>query len=68
MNVEFTIGAVRLRGVELCEPCTILGDAMRSEAIDPAAVIRYWVGRGGLRVDVLTDGDIVRGDRVRIGV
>lgn len=68
LNVEFTIGAVRVRGVELCEPCTILGDAMRSAAIDSAAVIRHWVGRGGLRVDVLTDGDVVRGDRVQTAV
>lgn len=68
VNVEFTIGAVRLRGVELCEPCTILGDAMLSEAVDRAAVIKHWVGRGGLRVDVLTSGEILRGDRVRTAV
>lgn len=62
VGVEFSVGAVRLRGVELCEPCTSLGDALSSETLDRAAVIKHWVGCGGLRVDVLSDGDIVRGD------
>ena len=64
VNVEFTIGAVRLRGIELCEPCATLGNALSSESLAPAAVVRWWVGRGGLRADVLTDGKIVRGARV----
>lgn len=64
LNAEFTIGIVRLRGVELCEPCMILGNTLRSESLAPASVIRHWVGRGGLRVDVLTNGEIVRGARV----
>lgn len=65
LNVEFSIGTVRLRGVELCEPCTILGNALRSESLAPASVIRHWVRRGGLRVDVLINGEIVRGARIR---
>src|SRR3954468_9247817 len=28
VNREFTIGTVRLRGVELCEPCVLLGRAL----------------------------------------
>jgi MOSC domain-containing protein YiiM len=65
VNVEFSIGTVKLRGVELCEPCTILGNNMSTKSLTPAAVIKRWVGRGGLRVDVLTSGEIVRGDRLR---
>jgi MOSC domain-containing protein YiiM len=65
LNAEFTIGTVRLRGVELCEPCSILGNNLRSESIAPASVIRHWVGRGGLRVDVLNDGEIVPGACIR---
>ncbi|WP_449284054.1 MOSC domain-containing protein [Luteimonas yanweni] len=64
VGAEFTIGTVRLLGVELCEPCLILGNALRTEPLSTAAVIKRWVGRGGLRVDVLTDGEIVRGARV----
>jgi hypothetical protein len=33
---------------------------------DVAAVIRHWLGRGGLRADVLTDGTISAGDALEI--
>ena len=61
VNNEFTIGNVRLRGVELCEPCVILGGALSSESLATHSVIKRWVGRGGLRVDVLSNGEIARG-------
>lgn len=61
VGVEFTIGTVRLRGIELCEPCILFGNSLSSEALPPAAVIRHWVRRGGLRADVLSHGVIVRG-------
>jgi MOSC domain-containing protein YiiM len=64
LNREFSIGGVKLRGVELCEPCTIFGGALSSESLPTPSVIKRWVGRGGLRVDVLTDGEIVRGAKV----
>lgn len=64
LNVEFIVDMVRLRGVELCEPCMILGNNLRSESLAPSSVIRHWVGRGGLRVDVLTNGEIARGARI----
>ena len=65
LNAEFTIGNVKLRGVELCEPCSIMGNNMRTESLTPAAIIKHWVSRGGLRVDVLTTGEIVRGARLQ---
>jgi MOSC domain-containing protein YiiM len=64
VNTEFTIGNVRLRGVELCEPCVVLGRALSSESLSAPAVVKHWVGRGGLRVDVLSDGEIARGMRI----
>lgn len=64
VNMEFTIGTVRLRGVELCEPCILLGKNLSSESLAPASVIKHWVGRGGLRADILTNGELVRGDRI----
>ena len=62
VGCEFSIGAVRLRGVELCEPCASLGKRLSSASLTPAAVVEYWLGRGGLRVDVLTSGQIACGD------
>jgi len=67
VNVEFAIGGVRLRGVELCEPCAIFGGALSSQSLPVAAVIKRWVGRGGLRADVLSGGEIIRGARVGTG-
>ncbi len=64
VEVEFTIGTVKLRGVELCEPCSVIGNILSSESLAPAAVIKHWLHRGGLRVDVLNDGEIVRGARI----
>lgn len=64
VNVEFRIGNVRLRGIELCEPCILLGDNLSTESLAPAAVIKYWVHRGGLLADVLSSGEIVRGARI----
>jgi MOSC domain-containing protein YiiM len=44
--------------VELCEPCSHL------QAVTQDGVLRGLVHRGGLRADVLTDGDVAVGDVV----
>jgi MOSC domain-containing protein YiiM len=55
---DFTIGAVRCRGMRLCEPCRVIaGYAGRP-------VLRPLVHRGGLRADILADGTISVGDPV----
>ena len=55
---EFRVGGVRLRGVRLCEPCKVsFPDANVKEAL---------VSRGGLRADILTDGEIRVGDSIEI--
>ncbi|HMN95211.1 MAG TPA: hypothetical protein PKC43_02490 [Phycisphaerales bacterium] len=56
---EFTVGAARLLGHELCEPCGYL------ESLTRAGVRAALVHRGGLRCAILADGVIRRGDRVR---
>ena len=53
--------SVRLRGVELCEPCRGLGDAMASEGVTPSRAVKYLVHRAGIRADVLTSGTIAVG-------
>ena len=53
---EFRVGDVLLLGVELCEPCTILGESLASNDLSSPNVIKHWLGRGGLRTDVLVGG------------
>jgi hypothetical protein len=55
---EFTVGSVRCRGMRLCEPCTVI-DSYASRPI-----LRALVHRGGLRADILSDGDFRVGDQV----
>lgn len=63
---EFMVGAVRLRGVELCEPCSTLGSRLADATLPPADVVRRWVGCGGLRADVVSSGVVARGDRIAV--
>jgi hypothetical protein len=59
VGCEFTIGPVRCRGMRLCEPCTVIdGYATRP-------ILRSLIHRGGLRADIMSDGDIAVGDPIR---
>ena len=55
----FRIGDVLCAGRRLCEPCAHL------ERLSGPDVLRPLIHRGGLRVDVLGDGEIRVGDEVR---
>ena len=56
---EFSIGEVRCRGVRLCEPCVVI------QRYADRPILRSLVHRGGLRADILGDGMLRVGDRVR---
>jgi hypothetical protein len=56
---EFTIGAVRCRGMRLCEPCTVI------QRYAGRPVLRELVHRGGLRADIVSGGVIAVGDEIR---
>jgi MOSC domain-containing protein len=58
VGVEFSIGTLRCRGMRLCEPCTV------AQRYASRPVLRALVHRGGLRADILDDGQIAVGDRV----
>ncbi len=60
---EFTVGQMRFRGMELCEPCMGLGEALSSATLSPAQVINHWLHRAGLRADVLSSGELSVGAR-----
>ncbi len=56
---EFQVGAVTLRGILLCEPCAYLAKITRPE------VLQGLLHRGGLRAQIVTEGDIQVGDSIQ---
>jgi hypothetical protein len=56
---EFTIGTVRCKGMRLCEPCTVV------QRYAGRPVLRALVHRGGLRSDILAEGEIAVGAAIR---
>lgn len=57
---EFCIGAVKIRGIRLCEPCSHL------EGLTGQPVIKGLIHRGGLRAQILTQGTIHVGDAIEM--
>lgn len=57
----FTVGGLRFRGVELCEPCLGLAETLATPDLPPADVVRQWVHRAGLRADALSSGELAVG-------
>ena len=57
---EFAIGAVRIRGIRLCEPCDHL------QKVTGKPVIKGLLHRGGLRAQILTPGTIRVGDTITV--
>ena len=55
---EFSVGPVRMRGLELCEPCKHV------EALTRPGIMRSLVHRGGLRAQILEGGMIRVGDAI----
>ena len=59
---QFRLGSCLLVGVETCEPCRTLGQRLANETLSAPEVIKYWLGRGGLRANVLISGNVACGD------
>jgi MOSC domain-containing protein YiiM len=57
---EFQVGAVRLRGLRLSEPCTHL------VRLTHPGTLRGLVHRGGLVAEVVNDGELKVGDLVKV--
>jgi MOSC domain-containing protein YiiM len=55
---EFHLGAIRLRGARLCEPCDYL------EGLTTKGVLTGLLHRAGLRADILNSGQIHIGDPI----
>lgn len=63
---EFLVGSVRFRGVQLCEPCRVLGTSLESRVLTAAQVVRRWVHRAGLNADALGSGEIALGMALKV--
>lgn len=61
---EFRVGELVLFGVELCEPCSIVGKLLASPELPPAKVVKHWLGRAGLRADVRVGGVLQLGAHI----
>jgi MOSC domain-containing protein YiiM len=59
---DFQIGDVKLHGIRLCEPCSHL------QRLTGRPVIKGLLHRGGLRAQILSQGSIRVGDRLRASV
>jgi MOSC domain-containing protein YiiM len=55
---RFAVGGAVFEGLELCEPCGLFARLTHRE------VLRFFVGRGGLRARVVSGGEIHVGDSV----
>ena len=53
---EFSFGALRFRGIELCQPCAHLAKTVEEK------VLPYLVDKAGLRAECLTSGTLTVGD------
>jgi MOSC domain-containing protein YiiM len=56
---DFEVGAVVLKGIELCEPCGYL------EGLTKEGVRKGLLHRGGLNAQIVKEGVIRRGDEVK---
>jgi MOSC domain-containing protein YiiM len=57
---RFRIGELECRGVRRCEPCSYLDQLLDQE------VLRVLVHRGGIRVEIVSDGEIAVGDPIEV--
>ncbi len=60
VGCDFIIGAVRMRGLRLCEPCAHLA------RLTSAPVLPGLIRRGGLYAQILQDGELAVGDPISI--
>jgi MOSC domain-containing protein YiiM len=61
VGCEFRVGTVLVRGIRLCEPCNFLAKQTTPE------VLRGLLHKGGLRAQILSEGEIRVGDVLSFG-
>ena len=61
LDKEFQIGEVRIKAHDLCRPCKYL-----QERLKQGNIIKEFLRRGGLRCEILNNGKITIGDKIKI--
>tara|TARA_Y100000590_G_scaffold345291_1_gene394967 strand:- start:77 stop:520 length:444 start_codon:yes stop_codon:yes gene_type:complete len=61
VSKEFFIGNVKLKGHRLCDPCKYLQDKLQDTKL-----VKKLVNKGGLRCQVLSDGNISVNDIITV--
>jgi len=65
---EFTIGAVKAKGVELCQPCRYLGDLLAADHMTTPKIVAALRDRAGLRARIPEDGKVCVGHTIAVDV
>ena len=61
LDKEFQIGEVRIKAHDLCRPCKYL-----QERLKQGNIIKEFLHKGGLRCEILNNGKIASGDKIKI--
>ena len=60
LGKEFFIGEAKVKAHDLCRPCKYL-----QESFNQKNIIKEFLHKGGLRCEILTDGKILVGDKIK---
>jgi len=58
---KFSIGNVKVEGIDLCRPCRHL-----TEVLNQSNIVKEFLRRGGLRCQILSSSEIHVGDEIKI--
>jgi MOSC domain-containing protein YiiM len=58
VGTRFRVGQATLEGLELCEPCSLFARRTHKE------VLKFFLGRGGLRAAIIVGGVLAVGDTI----
>jgi MOSC domain-containing protein YiiM len=64
LGINFNIGNVQCRGIELCEPCNVMARHFPGTPLYRPNIISAFTQKGGIRAEVLTDGVVRLGDEI----
>ena len=68
VGVKFSIGDAKFKGVELYQPCGVLGRLLENQKVSMSQIIQAFIGSGGLRADVIDSGVVGAGMPLIIGL